>query len=85
MYVDKHGRYEIIPFSDSKVHRVTKRPDDPFPAGQLMGGKRYWKIADIKAWLARQDAEPAPTDTDCEATDHEPSVTALFSMYLSVP
>ena len=70
-YADKHGVKEVFPASDSTRHRLMNRPVDPFPAGQLMGGKRYWRIDLVLAWLARQDAdhEPEAGDADEHSAD----------------
>ena len=75
-FVDKHGRNEIFPGSDSTIYRLSNRLDDPFPAGQLIGGKRYWRVADILEWLDRQDKKLAPVDMDCKAAGDEPDAQA---------
>ena len=53
-YVDKHGIRQIWPGSDSTRHRLMKRPVDPFPEGQIIGGKRYFRLDLVLAWLERQ-------------------------------
>ncbi|MCH8998782.1 MAG: hypothetical protein IID48_11080 [Proteobacteria bacterium] len=58
-YVNKHGLQEIFPASHMTVYRLRRRPVDPFPAGQIIGGSRYWQIGLVKEWLARQGAEAA--------------------------
>ena len=65
-YIDFRGLFEVWPSSKPEVwpsskptvHRAMKRDEDPFPPGKIIGGKRYWLLADVLAWLARQD-DPA--------------------------
>ena len=59
-YVDKHGLREVFPASDSTRYRLTKRPVDPFPEGQIIGGKRYFRLDLVLAWLDRQGAGHNP-------------------------
>lgn len=59
-YVDSQGRRKIYPASTSKCYREMKREIDPFPAGKMIGGKRYWIVQEVLDWLARQD-DPAPS------------------------
>lgn len=54
-YIDKHGLHDIWPASDRTVYRQQERKTDPFPAAQLIGGKRYWKRGEVLKWLARQN------------------------------
>ena len=54
-YHDKHGVRTIWPGSDSTRERFMRREEDPFPAGFLMGGKRYWRRDHVTDWLARQE------------------------------
>ena len=61
-YLDKHGLKAIFPASPSTVYRLRHRAVDPFPEGQLIGGKRYDRIDKVLDWLARQDAGPKPED-----------------------
>ena len=61
-YVDKHGRKKVFPASDSTVYRLRHRAVDPFPEGQIIGGKRYDRLDLVLAWLARQGAGPKPED-----------------------
>ena len=61
-YVDKHGLKAIFPPSSSTVYRLRHRAVDPFPAGQIIGGKRYDRVDKVLDWLARQDAGPKPED-----------------------
>ncbi len=63
-WVDKHGRRKLFPPSDRTIDRLTKRPTDPFPAGTLIGGKRYWQVADILAWVARQGDTNEPREPE---------------------
>ena len=54
-YVDGRGlEKDIIPTSKTTRWRWMKRTDDPFPPGILIGGKRYWKVSVVLAWIARQ-------------------------------
>ena len=61
-YLDKHGLKAIFPASPSTVYRLRHRAVDPFPEGQLIGGKRYDRIDKVLDWLTRQDAGPKPED-----------------------
>ena len=61
-YVDKHGLKAIFPTSPSTIYRLRHRPVDPFPEGQMIGGKRYDRVDKILDWLARQGAGPKPED-----------------------
>ena len=54
VYLDKHGVREIYPPSDSTIARQMQQVEDPFPAGAIIGGKRYWRKGDVLDWLARQ-------------------------------
>ncbi len=77
-WVDKHGRRKLFPPSDRTIDRLTKRPTDPFPAGTLIGGKRYWQVADILAWVARQGDTNEPSEPESsvnEARDALPRQT----------
>ena len=67
--VDKHGRKGLYPASDSTVDRQMKQEKNPFPAGAIIGGKRYWRRRDILDWLARQFGD------DAENGGHEPPAT----------
>ncbi len=54
-YVDGRGlENDIIQNSKTTRWRWMQRTDDPFPPGILIGGKRYWKVSDVLAWIARQ-------------------------------
>ncbi len=57
-WVDKHGRKRVFAASDATVFRLERREEDPFPAGKRIGGKLYWQIGRILAWVERQGAEP---------------------------
>ncbi len=57
-YLDFRGLFKVWPSSKPTVHRAMKRETDPFPPGKIIGGKRFWLLADVLAWLARQD-DPA--------------------------
>ena len=59
-YLDKHKLREIFPASDSTVFRLTKRDIDPFPPGQIIGGKRYRRRDQVLEWLARQGIPGSP-------------------------
>ncbi len=61
-YVDKHGLKAIFPASSSTVYRLRHRAVDPFPAGQIIGGKKYDRVDKVLDWLARQTAGPKPED-----------------------
>ena len=61
-YVDKHGLKAIFPTSTSTIYRLRHRPVDPFPEGQMIGGKRYDRVDKVLDWLARQGAGPKPED-----------------------
>ncbi len=61
-YVDKHGLKAIFPASPSTVYRLRRRAVDPFPAGQIIGGKKYDRVDKILDWLARQTAGPKSED-----------------------
>lgn len=52
--LDKHGIRKIYPASDSTRIRQIAQEEDPFPAGTIIGGKRYWRESDVQDWLARQ-------------------------------
>ena len=54
-YVDFQGLLEIWPSSKPTVHRAMKREVDPFPPGQMIGGKRFWVVQVVLDWLARQN------------------------------
>ena len=57
-YLDKHGLKAIFPASSSTVYRLRCRAVDPFPEGQIIGGKRYFRLDLVLSWCARQGAEP---------------------------
>ena len=59
-YVDKHGLKKVFPASSRTVYRLQSREDDPFPRGQLIGGKRYWRLDLVGDWLTRQDTSQDP-------------------------
>ena len=61
-FLDKHGLKAIFPASPSTVYRLRHRAVDPFPEGQIIGGKRYDRLDLVLAWLARQGAGPKPED-----------------------
>ncbi len=61
-YIDKNGLKAILPASPSTVYRLRRRANDPFPEGQIIGGKRYFRLDLVLAWLERQDARPKPED-----------------------
>ncbi len=61
-YLDKHGLKAIFPASPSTVYRLRRRAVDPFPEGQIIGGKRYDRRDWVLDWLARQTAGPKPED-----------------------
>ncbi len=63
-YVDKHGLKVIFPVSPSTIYRLRRRPVDPFPEGQIIGGKRFDRLDLVFPWLARQGAGPKPEDED---------------------
>ena len=63
-YVDKHGLKKVFPTSPSTVYRLRRRAIDPFPEGQIIGGKRYFRLDLVLAWLERQDAGPKPEAED---------------------
>ena len=67
-YVDGGSlRKDILKGSSrTTVWRLTQREIDPFPAGFLIGGKRFWKTSKVLEWLARQ--ESATSDPEAEAT-----------------
>ncbi len=59
-YVDKHGLKGIFPASSSTVYRLRRRAVDPFPKGQIIGGKQYDRVDIVLDWLARQGAGLKP-------------------------
>ena len=62
-YVDKAvPKKNVFPASGSTRYRLMKRPVDPFPGGQIIGGKRYFRLDLVLAWLERQGAGPKPED-----------------------
>ena len=63
-YVDKHGLAAIFPVSPSTMYRLRRRPVDPFPEGQIIGGKRFDRLDLVFPWLARQGAGPKPEAED---------------------
>ena len=60
-WVDKKHRREIFPPSSATIYRLMGREADPFPQGKLIGGKRYWLVADILDWVSRQADGPVKT------------------------
>ena len=65
---------EIYPASRTTRWRQMQREDDPFPAGFLIGGKRFWKTSKVLDWLARQ--ESAASDPEAEETTNPEVVAA---------
>ena len=61
-YIDKHGLKAIFPASSSTVYRLRRRAVDPFPIGQIIGGKQYDRVDKVLDWLGRQGAGPKPED-----------------------
>ena len=60
-WVDKKRLREIWPASSATNYRLMGREVDPFPRGKLIGGKRYWLVADILGWVSRQADGPIKT------------------------
>ena len=73
VWVDKHGRRTIVPFSDSTVRRLNERETDPFPSARRIAGKNYWRVSEILEWMDRQGEKAAPADTEAEAASDEPA------------
>ena len=47
--------------SDATRHRASQREHDPFPAGRLIMGKRFWDLqpdGEVMQWLERQNDPP---------------------------
>jgi predicted DNA-binding transcriptional regulator AlpA len=83
-YLDKRGVLKIYPSSGSTLDRQMRQEEDPFPAGAIIGGKRYWREGDVLDWLERQfgdragngSQEPPATRGDAEVAETPEPATA---------
>lgn len=45
----------LWPVSVMTIWRAMHQEADPFPAPQKIRGRNYWRLAEVRAWLDRQD------------------------------